>query len=192
MIALPPKPPGSGITVEHDFNRLTLSWKNPRGGVGRYAMLAFMLVWMGGWVFGEFFALTQVLGGKGDGFLVFWLAGWTVGGVYCGAMIFKLAQPTRPERIILDPLQLEHHPGTVPISWPGRGRGQRTNAFDILKPRRKRLVPKKEVGDIRLDRVGERQRLSFDHGAKRIEVGEFLEEPEREWLFAVLKSWKSV
>jgi len=40
-----------------------------------------------------------------------------------------------------------------------------------------------------LDRVGERQRLCFDRGADRFEIGSCLREPEREWLFDVLSEW---
>jgi hypothetical protein len=193
MINLPAKPPGSNITVERDFNRLTICWKNPRGGgIGRYGQAAFLTLWMCGWFFGEAAALRQVLVGQGGGFLIFWLAAWTFGGAFCAATIFRLIRPARPERISLDSLQLEHDPGSAPVDWSGFGRTQRRNPLDVFKHRRKQTFARKDVGEIRLDRVGERQRLSFDYGAQRIEVGEFLEEPEREWLFAALRSWKSV
>jgi hypothetical protein len=52
-------------------------------------------------------------------------------------------------------------------------------------------VPRGEVSNIRLDTVEARQRLTFDRGADRIEVGEYLREPEREWLYQVLSSWKA-
>lgn len=192
MINLPAKPSGSNITVEREFNRLTISWKNPRsGGVARYAHLLFLTAWMCLWAVGETRVLGQILGGRGNGFLIFWLAGWTFGGVFCATTIFRLIQPARPERISLDSLQLEHDPGSVPMLWSSYGRGRQRISLDVFKPRRKQTFAKKDIGEVRLDRVGERQRLSFDCGAKRIEVGEFLQEPEREWLFAALKSWKS-
>lgn len=191
MINLPAKPLDSCINIERGFNRLTLSWESPRGGFGRYALLAFLCAWMCGWVLGEFAALFAIFRGQSSAFLFFWLAGWTFGGVFCGATIFRLIQPSRPERISFDSLQLEHDPGTAQITWSSFGRSRRKNTFEVFKPRRKQTFAKREVGEIRLDRVGERQRLSFDCGAKRIEVGEFLEEPEREWLYTALKSWKS-
>jgi hypothetical protein len=46
-----------------------------------------------------------------------------------------------------------------------------------------------EIRGFVLDRVGERQRLTFDRGADRVEIGADLREPEREWLFAVLHRW---
>jgi hypothetical protein len=41
-----------------------------------------------------------------------------------------------------------------------------------------------------LKHLADRQRLSLDIGADRIEIGESLREPEREWLFAVLEGWR--
>ena len=40
-----------------------------------------------------------------------------------------------------------------------------------------------------LERVGERQRLRVDFGADRIEIGNLLREPEREWLAEQLEKW---
>lgn len=193
MINLPAKPPGSNITVERDFNRLTIYWNNPRdGGLWRFGHVAFLTVWMCGWFVGEVSSLRQVLRGQGGGFLIFWLAAWTFGGTFCAATIYRLIRPARPERISLDSLQLEHDPGSAPLGLSGSRRTQQRNALDVFKSRRKQTFARKGIGEIRLDRVGERQRLSFDYGAQRIEVGEFLEEPEREWLFAALKAWKPV
>ena len=190
MINLPAKPVGSAIEVQQDFNRTVVSWKSPSGGLGRYASLLFLIAWMCGWVFGEVSALTEVLKGKAGGFLIFWLIGWTVGGIFCAAMIFNLARPRRPQRLILDTLYLLYEPGADPIG-PFWKQDRNRNPFEIFKSRKPVKVSKKDIDEFRIDRVGERQRLSFDYGARRIEVGEFLEEPEREWLFAVLKSWKS-
>lgn len=193
MINLPAKPPGSNIKVERDFNRLTIYWNNPLDGrLGRYGHIAFLTVWMCGWFVGEAAALRQVFVGQGGGFLIFWLAAWTFGGAFCAATIYRLIRPARPERISLDSLQLEHDPGSAALGLSGMGRTQRRNSLDVFKPRRKQTFAKKDIGEIRLDRVGERQRLSFDYGAQRIEVGEFLQEPEREWLFAALKAWNHV
>ena len=134
MINMPAKPLNSTINVERDFNRLTLSWENPRGGIGRYGLLAFLCFWMCGWVLGEFGALYAILRGQsGSGFLFFWLAGWTFGGVFCGATIFRVVQPSRPERISLDSLQLEHDPGTAQITWSGFGRSRKRNTFEVFK-----------------------------------------------------------
>jgi hypothetical protein len=190
MISLPSKPVGSTIEVQNDFNRTVLSWKNPRGGFGRYAILLFLIAWMGGWAFGEVSVLNQVLKGSAEGFLIFWLVGWTVGGLFCATIIFKLARPSRPERLTLETLNMLHEPGTEAVAAVWK-QNRNWSPFEMFQPKKLHKVAKKDIGDIRIDRVGERQRLSFDYGAKRIEIGEYLEEPEREWLLAVLSLWKS-
>ncbi|OGO78384.1 MAG: hypothetical protein A2Y23_13495 [Clostridiales bacterium GWB2_37_7] len=46
-------------------------------------LLFFMIAWLGGWAFGEAFAVRELLTGNfsgGSAFLLFWLAGWTIGG----------------------------------------------------------------------------------------------------------------
>jgi hypothetical protein len=55
-----------------------------------------------------------------------------------------------------------------------------------------RTIPQDEIGEIRLEWIGMRQRLTIDHGADRIELGQMLREPEREWLLNVLQEWISV
>jgi hypothetical protein len=55
---------------------------------------------------------------------------------------------------------------------------------------RPRAISREQVaGGLRLDRVGERQRLTVDCGADRVEIGFALREPEREWLHGVLLAW---
>jgi hypothetical protein len=201
MIQLPPRPAGSIIEARNEFNCTELFWKNPTGGVSRYFLLLFLLAWMGGWCLGEISAITALLKGSqdsfskggGGGFLIFWLVGWTVGGIFAAATIFRLARPSRPESLTLDAVSLFYQPGSEPVQASWRYEKQKgRNPWSMLMPKKPCRVEKRDIGDIRIDRVGERQRLTFDNGAKRIEIGEYLEEPEREWLFAVLKSWKGV
>ena len=52
------------------------------------------------------------------------------------------------------------------------------------------VIARPDLGKFVLDRVGERQRLSIDRGADRIEIGAALREPEREWLFVALDDWR--
>jgi hypothetical protein len=188
MFRLLPPPTDSRIQVQNDFNSTLLSWQNPTGGLKRYLILLFLIAWMGGWAMGEKSAISSIA--KGDSavvFLVFWLAGWTVGGIFCVATIFRLAQPARPERILLDQLILSWEPGTDHLDLLSR----RRSPLQLFEPARSCRVTKKEIREIKLERDDERQRLTFDYGSKRIEVGKYLEEPEREWLFSVLQSWKS-
>lgn len=190
LTGLSPKPVNSAIEVQNLIDRTIISWENPRGGFRRFANLLFLTAWMGGWVMGEMTALSGIIRGEALGFLIIWIIVWTAGGVFCVAAIFQLARPSRPERIILDSLCISYEPGTEPFNTFGTKRRSRS-LFEIIKSRKGHRAAKKEIVGIRIDRVGERQRLSLDCGSKRIEVGRFLEGPEREWLLAVLTAWRS-
>lgn len=54
MLNLPLKPNGSIVEVKNELNRIELSWKNPRGGIGRYGKILFLLFWLTFWTLGVF------------------------------------------------------------------------------------------------------------------------------------------
>ena len=55
--------------------------------------------------------------------------------------------------------------------------------------RKKHTQSSDRISQFVLERVGERQRLRVDFGADRIEIGNLLREPEREWLAEQLREW---
>ncbi len=196
---VPPLPAGSKIGVEQDADGLKLRWLPGTGSVGRWGVAAFLGCWLGGWVMGEVFAARQLLVGglaNGDWFLVFWLGMWTIGGIAVIAAFINLIRPRRPDSMCLSAARMRYEPGSQYICGeqnPFQPRkfkdfkeflsafGYKLNAVDISREELARFV---------LDRVGERQRLYFDRGVERIEVGLTLSEPEREWLHAVLEAWR--
>ena len=67
--------------------------------------------------------------------------------------------------------------------WPFLSLSNGESSFTTSLPRRTQVQCHwNEIEQFHLERVGERQRLTFDLGAKRIEIGRTLDEPEREWL----------
>jgi hypothetical protein len=64
------------------------------------------------------------------------------------------------------------------LGTDGWGAGDRF-VFDLAK-----------VGEIKLEDIGDRQRLTIDQGAERIEIGENLTRSGQEWLFNELLRWK--
>ena len=55
-------------------------------------ILAFLLVWLGGWSVGEWFALSEILsGGFGspDLFLLFWVTLWSLGGLVAWSIVLR-------------------------------------------------------------------------------------------------------
>lgn len=76
------------VTIEENFNGLTIT--NP---VKRtYFILAFLIVWFCGWVFGEVFAIkTLFFDSAPNGvnvFMLVWLVAWTAGGAFAFSIIF--------------------------------------------------------------------------------------------------------
>jgi len=189
---LPEKPVGCVIEESVDPEGVTLSWPTPSPGPGRYAMSAFIAFWLCAWAVGWVAAATQIARGNGpDLFLVGWLGAWTVGGGYAIWSLWAMLRPARPESVWLEAELLRYDPGRSPYNpW------QRHGWWGWGDPPAPKPTPAAEVArsDIRgfvLERVGERQRLCFDRGADRLEIGAGLREPEREWLFAVLQKWHS-
>lgn len=186
-------PANSNIEVRNEFNQTIILWKNPRGSWTKYFGAIFLLAWLGGWTMGEYSVIKQLLNGTANPFLIFWLIGWTVGGGFAIANIYFLLRPSKPESLIFDSYSLQFKRGTPPFArfnWNRNKQGDDDETSIWRKTKNKYTIPRTDTGEIKLERVGERQRLTIDYGVERIEIGRFLEEPEREWLFQILKQWK--
>lgn len=195
MILLPAKPLNSTIEIKDETNQTCIEWKNPRGSASRYLIVIFMLAWLGGWAVGLYSVGNTLLSGNLNPFLIFWMIGWTVGGLMAMRNVYFLARPAKPERLVIDSISLNIQKGTSPfagVSWGIEKKDKDSSLPIFQKVKNKYLIPKKDIGDIKLERIGERQRLTIDYGSERIEIGEFLQEPEREWLFETLKRWKTI
>jgi len=195
MRSLSAKPAGSQIQEREDWDGLTLSWSPAPGGSRPYGGIAFMLFWLGGWAFGWVLAARALLLGEFDPFLAAWLGAWTLGGAWATWFLWNMMRPGRPESVTLGQHEPRHDPGLALITslsyqqpvQAGKLRPE-WNIFDRPPPPVTLLKP--DIKAFVLDRVGERQRLFFDHGAVRIEIGAALSEPEREWLWGLLEDWR--
>lgn len=199
-ISAPPQ--GSCFVVDVDEEaRPRLSWMGPTGGVFRYFPMIFLGFWLCGWAAGEVFAigaLTGIFGGgamaQGGGipatlFLCVWLCLWTLGGSAAIYMFVTLIRGPRPERIVLGSDSLYHDPGMSIMFPPNRYDFSQWNRMMPWNRGKRRTMTREAVGNLKLERVGERQRLTVDVGAQRVEIGTSLTEPEREWLADVLRTW---
>jgi len=101
-------------------------------------------------------------------------------GVILLVKIVTAFQAGRPARLTLGDTKLQFD--------PGRARSTSKGVLEFLR-NSETAVDRLEIAAVRLDRLGERQRLSIDVGARRIEIGSTLTEPEREWLARALRIW---
>jgi hypothetical protein len=200
MASILSKPTGCVIEEIDDVDGRTYRWKKPSGGVFRYFIATFLIFWLCGWAIGWVTAATQLIRGNARGgelFLAIWLGLWTIGGVFAFCMLYFLLRPPRPESVTLGFTTFRFDSGTATINyffnpWYAMQRYNSQWPFPGIFQRRKRLeIPKGDLAQVVMERVGERQRLCFDYGADRIEIGESLREPEREWLAAVIEEWRA-
>ncbi len=108
----------------------------------------------------------------------------------------------RPQRVVLDRTTFRYDTGSptlpVPLGWffcpmlmhgsSWFGGGGSDNS--LCMSRKRYEIPTAQLAEFKLDRVGERQRLTVDYGADRIEIGAGLREPEREWLAGTLQAFQ--
>ena len=195
MFAVSAPPAGSAITVQRAPDHSALSWHSPKGSILRYGIGLFMICWLGGWAWALVTVGGQLLGAESKEprlFLVFWLGAWIIGGGMAMVMLTRLFRPARDERLLVYHDRLVHDPGSVPFDpflWGGADRWRLW--VEAFKRRRRTEIMRQGAREPKLERVGERLRLSIDHGAERTEIGEFLREPEKEWLLGVLREWRA-
>jgi hypothetical protein len=196
MIAVAPPPTGSVITTKLEPDHTAIAWPNPGGGPVRYLVALFLLFWLGGWAWGLISVGGQILRGGLDPatlFLVFWLGAWLVGGGFALLYLGRLVRPARGARLRLHTDRLLYDPGWTPLTAMARAaaRAQRPSVATMLQVPARVEVARATAGEVRLERLGERLRLTMDHGPDRVEFGDTLGEPEKEWLAGVLRQWRA-
>jgi hypothetical protein len=197
--AIPKPPDGSCFVLDLDESgQPLLSWLPPNASPWfRWLPAAFICFWLCSWAAGEAFAVGALVGliasgafdGFGAFFLLAWLGGWTVGGVMAIIALVKLVRKPRPASLALGADLLRYDPGTAQLNWQHFSRNGTDAAASFWRTPKVREIPRSRIGKVLLDRVGERQRLTLTCGAERIEIGQSLREPEREWLAEVLQAW---
>ena len=196
MLRQPGLPPdGSTIRKTGEFDETTYTWKHPGGGILRYFLARFISLWLCGWAFGVVMVTSVLISKKADApqlFLLALLGLWVIGGIGAMHFLWRLLRRSIPESTSITTSELRYDSGTPPFTFRFNlmRHADIHDMFNGLTRRRKKLnVPKSEVKSFELERVGERQRLYFDHGADRVEIGRCLKEPEREWLAETLQAW---
>lgn len=203
MVNLSTRPEGSSIKVQENAQGATLSWKaardKDRPGLG---LTAFICFWLFGWAVGEvmvalklintirkfpFLTSTSARPYLGLLFQFAWLGGWTIAGIAIIRILWPWINVGKPESITLGHDTFNYQPGGSATSAAWRGKKSKKGK---LKPGQSISLPRRELPPLDLSWAGGRQRLSFDFGADRIEIGRYLREPDREWLAEVIGNWQ--
>ncbi|MEE9423455.1 MAG: hypothetical protein V3V18_00570 [Methylococcales bacterium] len=158
------------ITVENSFKGVTIKWKHEVVG-SRFFSAAFLFFWLGGWAMAEVKVSTVIIRSFANSefpnlFLVFWFGCWTIGGLAALSAFFGLFMEPTVISLYIDHLGIVYQPDKS----------------------KKIHAEMKQISNLSIKRIGRNLRLSFDLGAKRIEIGSELNEPEKEWLYKVLRN----
>ncbi len=178
-------PEGSNIRIASDRGEPTVVIP-PTSGVMRYPSGLFLLCWLVGWAFGFKSAITQLWSGNFQFFLVVWLFGWTLGGIFAAYMAFRTFRPSVPETLELRRTSFAYDSGLAPPPF-NTSRKSTREIWKSMFPERIRLeLDRSQLQSLRLRETDTGNRLTFDIGSERIEIGPTASEVEREWLARLL------
>jgi hypothetical protein len=193
-ISLRKKPPGWIIQVQKTPDALVLFWRGHATLLARFSnwwSRLFIPIWLCFWIVGWFAVFHRIAAGHGSGFLWIWLLGWTLGGLWVAAIGAAHFRPSIPEAVALGDGWFGYEPGWAPDSRLLWGREGLIKAISHLTaPTRSVVLVKEDIQPFQLERIGERQRLSFLNGLEQVEVGAPLQDREREWLYLILEQWR--
>ena len=143
-------------------------------------VVLFLIAWLGGWVFGEASASSQLLRHEDNdtAFLAFWLLGWTIGGAFAAtAVVWQLAGR---EIISITSSTLLHRAEAFGLGWSRSYKASEVRnlrsteyASSALANQRSWLPPVTGSG------FGP---VAFDYGARTIRMAPSLEEAEAKML----------
>jgi hypothetical protein len=187
-------PKGSQIQSTFNPQGVLLHWKNPDNPLMRFGMAAFLIFWLGGWYSGETTTAHQLWTNFQQGkplspFMVFWLGGWTIGGIFACGYLFVLLKGAGRAELTLGGYELIYKPGRPPINSLMLRNRQLNNPLRMVRGGKTVTARKQDITGLRIGYAGDQLRVTFDLGADRVEVGEYLTEPEKEWLHKTLEDW---
>ncbi len=183
------KPEGSKFNIKNTHSGQRITWYDYSGGISDIGAGLFLLFWLGGWLVGEISAINQLVNGnneKNSLFILFWLGGWTIGGIFAAKALIDIFRPSKSTRLeLLTNRSFNFSQGSYEKEYIDSD-GDRSISV-VKKGKKHGFFERSKVNNLLLERIGEKQRLSFDYKSQRVEVGKGLTEPEREWLYEVLK-----
>jgi len=182
-------PDNSRISLEYLQGQPEITIPQPHAGTFRYCIGIFMAFWLGGWAMGWKAATTELLQGtKGpDLFMFFWLGAWTVGGILAMYFLYRLFRPSVPEKIILSYPAMIYDTGVPPLNLSFSFGSQMDIWKKMFQKRRTIEFDSSEIMTLSLREFDSGNRLTIDHGSERYDLAAGASEPEREWLFGILK-----
>jgi hypothetical protein len=189
-----PRPQDSKVIVKETFEGLEIACPTKSNWVSRTVIVLFLVGWLVGWTAGEITAIRGLLSDETPWFarlfLLVWVTLWTVGGLTAAAFVVILLLPSRPETLMLRPNDLLHARAALSFTSSDDPELQRARSPRSLLQRRRRIVPRDQVTDVRLEDEGDRTRLLVRFGSDEREIGRDLPRGDKEWLASLLNAWR--
>jgi hypothetical protein len=138
-------PPDSKISVTMNGLDEIISIPQP-ASYSRYFAGAFMVFWLGMWLFGGFNVASRASFGAPN-FEVFWLGAWIVGALFGVSFLYRVLQPAIPETLRLRAQSFLYDSGIPPFQQFNYRNQNLTSLF----PKRDRLeVSRQQLESLRL------------------------------------------
>jgi hypothetical protein len=180
---------GSRISVDYDKGYERVSIPHQSSGIMKYLVACFLVFWLGGWAMGWKSAFSSIVKREGSGglFLIFWLGGWTIGGIFALFVLYRIIQRPVAETLYLSRPHVIHDSGVAPFTPSFSMKSQGEFWSNVLTRRVRHEFTPEEMKTITLREHENGNRLTLDKGSKRIELAKGATDPEREWLFQLIK-----
>lgn len=161
-------PEGSLFWVENTNEGQVLSWFDYKRGASDIAGALFLLFWLVAWAAGEAFAIYALFFGSPAPhlgvkvFLAVWLCMWTFGGIAAFFALLNIARPSKPTRLsFLIDGNVRFEQGTYQKRYID---SEGDEASSVARKGKKHGVfERSQIGNVMLERIEERQRVSFDY-----------------------------
>lgn len=186
----PQPPPGSAIQVATRDGQLELSWLPPAAYTHHLPAVRDVRVKVAAWALavalGVVFLVLPPIGAR-TGLAALWLYAWGLLGPSLWRDLQLMTRGTQPERLVLGVDQLTHQTGHIPTLS-----GKELMPLPLVLPAAPRTFSRAGLPPLRLEYGDDshRQRLWYNDGESRVEVGEWLSEDEREWLADLIGAWR--
>ncbi|MHC4478428.1 MAG: hypothetical protein ACYTEL_22540 [Planctomycetota bacterium] len=186
-------PQGSKIQVQRDMHSTRYLWANKERNFLGYVMAPILFVFLCVWTCAGIGMISDVIDESTPPterlHRVSGLAAWIVFESGLIAILYLVLRPQKPSVLTLSAGFVEYQTGTRCLDLltaSDKKSGGLLSQFKQLKNRAYKLRAA-ELGRLKLERRSEKQMLLIDYEGKLIEIGETLSEPEREWLYEILK-----
>jgi hypothetical protein len=160
---------GSRITIRETLDGLGI-YNPSRLNV---PMVLFLLLWLGGWSVGEYFAISEILSSGNlftNAFLLVWVTFWTIGGAFCWWMV--LWNLFGSERLFVTGGAVVRSVGLGPLRW-------------------RRVFPVASISNLRMVGPGSHDAttsaIAFEAGGRTRRFGVSMDRAEMEASMAALK-----